>query len=144
MLDISYSVLTQAYDQLKQHEICTDTIADQKLVLKVLESEGLGSSQIPRRIAELPTPPRCLLVALLLDRYGKATNCIKFPEILTAYQSYTEEINWPPLPSYDDARKALEVLVSYALVRGGPTGGLSTKPLDEVLTCTIIFRLLLI
>ena len=143
MLDISYSVLTQAYDELKQHEICTNTIADQKLVLQVLESEGLGSSQIPRRIAELPTPPRCLLVALLLDRYGKVTNCIKFPEILTAYQSYTEEINWL-FPSSEDARIALEVLVSYALVRGGPTGGLSTKPLVEVLTCTIIFRLLLI
>jgi hypothetical protein len=134
LLDITSTVLDYAMSQYQQRrdEIFMDIIADHKVTMKALDKAGLGVSRVSKLIGELPGPARTLLVALLLDRVGK-TPCMKFPEIVVAVQIYADEVAWPR-PSREEARKALDCLVAYSLVRDSSSAGASNnKPFNEVL-----------
>lgn len=107
-----------------------EAIVDQSDVLLVCTDAGLGPLLISKQIAEIPHPPRMLLVALVLDRVGKK-NVIKLPEMIAAVNTYMDELTWPRF-NREDTRIALEVLVNYALVRGGPSRFTKQRDLDEV------------
>ena len=56
---------------------------------------------------------------------------MKFPDMIQAGNTYASELSWPAF-SREEARVALETLLNYSLVRGGPTQFGKRMDFDEV------------
>jgi hypothetical protein len=91
----------------------------------------IGASKIPLLVSELPGNARTLLVSMILDRFGKKTNSMQFPEMMASVNTYTDEISWPNL-NREETRRALECLRDYSLVRGGANIYARKLDFDEV------------
>jgi hypothetical protein len=93
---------------------------------------ALGPNKMTNDVRDIPAPARHLLVAIVLDRLGKKDKGMKLPEMLQAVNTYMAELVWPSY-SREEARKGLETLQTYSLVRGGPSQFTRRLDPDEVL-----------
>jgi hypothetical protein len=104
-------------------------------VVRVIGEAGLGASHLPGYIGDMPNTIRAVLVAMALQVIGRKNQCLKFPEIITAANTYADELGWPGY-TRDDARNALQCLSNYGILRGGPHPNGRQITFDEV-TLTI-------
>lgn len=101
------------------------------MILFAIANIHVGVNRLSALVNELPVQSRTFLVALLLDRLGKSKSFIKFPDMIQAANTYASEINWPTF-TREETRVALETLLNYSLIRGGPTQFGKRMDFDEV------------